>query len=320
MYEQLTEGQRYQISVLYAQGVSQSDTAKCIGVNKSTVSRELRRNSQASGYNPGKAHATAMNRRAGAAKRQVSESSVDFVEMALEWDWSPEQISSVASKVGLSVSHEWIYQHVQRDRAKGGELYRHLRQHKRRYRKGYGQRRPVIADAVSIEQRPTIVDERGRLGDWEADLVLGKQGSGAIVTLVERVSKLYLIKGVPSKEAAVVSEAIIEMLTPYKQECHTITFDNGREFSGHKDIAKALDADMYFAHPYASQERGLNENFNGLLRQYVPKGTDLKSVPEESLGHYQSLLNGRPRKCLDYEQPSVVFSKLRASPGVALRT
>lgn len=320
MYEQLTEGQRYQISVLRAQGVSQSETARCIGVHKSTVSRELKRNTQAQGYNPREAHVAALDRRACAAKRKVSEMAVAFVDMTLTWDWSPEQISSVAAKVGLSVSHEWIYQHVQRDRVGGGELYRHLRQHKRRYRKGYGQRRPVIADAVSIEQRPAIVDELGRLGDWEADLVLGKQGSGAIVTLVERVSKLYLIKGVPSKEASVVSEAIIEMLTPYKQECHTITFDNGREFSGHKDIAKALDAQMYFAHPYASQERGLNENFNGLLRQYVPKGTDLSEVSDESLGHYQALLNGRPRKCLDYEQPFVVFNKLRAASSVALRS
>lgn len=149
------------------------------------------------------------------------------------------------------------------DKARGGELYTHLRQGKRRYRKGYGQKRGGIRDAVSIELRPAVVDERERLGDWEADLVLGEQGTGAIVTLAERKSCIYLTKKVFSKDAVEVSNAIISLLSDYKDVCHTITFDNGLEFSEHKEIAKALEAEMYFAHPYASYERGLNETLTG---------------------------------------------------------
>ncbi|MNF75981.1 Integrase core domain protein [compost metagenome] len=310
-YQQLTEGQRYQIALLYGESFSCREIGLRVGVSKSTVSRELRRNSAPDGYAPDNAQRLCEQRRVMAAKRSVTQDAIDFVEFSLEWKWSPEQISAVTKVVGLSVSHEWIYQYVTADKARGGELYTHLRQGKRRYRKGYGQKRGGIRDAVSIELRPAIVDERGRLGDWEADLVLGKQGTGAIVTLAERKSRIYLTKKVFSKDAVEVSNAIISLLSDYKGACHTITFDNGLEFSEHKEIAKALEADMYFAPPYSSHERGLNENTNGLLRQYIPKGTDLRRVSEEDLTRYQRALNSRPRKCLGYRQPSVVFAELR---------
>lgn len=141
-------------------------------------------------------------------------------------------------------------------RSSGVELYKHLRQGKRRYRKGYGQKRGRLPDAVSIEQRPAAVDERGRLGDRKADLVLGKRGNYATVTLAERKSRIYLTKKVFSREAGEVSNAIISMLSDYKDVCHTITSDNGGEFSEHQSIAAALEAEMYFAHPYAPHERG----------------------------------------------------------------
>ncbi|NJD86278.1 IS30 family transposase [Candidatus Erwinia dacicola] len=153
-------------------------------------------------------------------------------------------MSAIGDIIGRPVSHEWIYQHVSGDKVQGGKLYKLLRQGKCRYRKGYGKKRSPIPDAVSIEQRPAMVDERSRVGDWEADLVLGKQGTGAIVTLVERKNRI---------------------LSGYKDVCHTITFDNGREFTRHKEVADALEAETYFAHPYASWQRGLNENTNGLL-------------------------------------------------------
>jgi IS30 family transposase len=310
-YQQLTEGQRYQIALLYGESFSYRDIALRVGISKSTVSRELRRNATPEGYTPENAQRLCEQRRMKAAKRSVSQSTIDFVEFALAWKWSPEQISAVAKVIGLSVSHEWIYQYVIADKSRGGELYTHLRQGKRRYRKGYGQKRGRIPDAVSIELRPAIVDERGRLGDWEADLVLGKQGTGAIVTLAERKSRLYLTKKVFSKDAVEVSNAIISLLSDYRDVCHTITFDNGLEFSEHKAIAKALEAECYFAHPYASHERGLNENTNGLLRQFIRKGTDLRTVSEADLAHYQGALNSRPRKCLGFRQPSVVFAELR---------
>ena len=310
-YQQLTEGQRYQIALLYKENCSCREIGQRIGVSKSTISRELRRNGTTAGYVAQHAHSQCEQRRGVAAKRSVSQSTIEFVEFALEWKWSPEQISAVAKLIGLSVSHEWIYQYVFADKSRGGVLYEHLRQGKRRYRKGYGQKRGGIPDAVSIELRPAIVDERARLGDWEADLVLGKQGTGAIVTLAERKSRIYLTKKVFSKDAMEVSKAIISMLSDYKDACHTITFDNGREFSEHKVIAEALEAEMYFAHPYSSQERGLNENTNGLLRQFIPKGTDLRTVSDEDLQRYQGALNSRPRKCLGFRQPSVVFAELR---------
>ncbi|WP_447088551.1 IS30 family transposase (plasmid) [Enterobacter asburiae] len=310
-YQQLTEGQRYQIALLYKEHCSYREIGQRVGVSKSTVSREIRRNATPDGYTPDNAQRLSEQRRMGAAKRSVSQSAIDFVEFALEWKWSPEQISAVAKVIGLSVSHEWIYQYVVADKANGGELYTHLLQGKRRYRKGYGQKRGRIPDAVSIELRPAIVDERSRLGDWEADLVLGKQGTGAIVTLAERKSRIYLTKKVFSKDAVEVSNAIISLLSDYRDACHTITFDNGLEFSEHKAIAKALETECYFAHPYASHERGLNENTNGLLRQFIRKGTDLRTVSEEDLERYQNALNSRPRKCLGFRQPSVVFAELR---------
>ncbi|EAR3732971.1 IS30 family transposase, partial [Salmonella enterica] len=278
---------------------------------KSTVSREVRRNGTDGSYSAAEAQQLSRARRQAAAKRFIGPDTVFYVEVGLGWKWSPEQISAVCRRIGSPVSHEWIYQYVQTDKANGGELYRHLRQGKRRYRKGYGTKRSPIPGAVSIEQRPTVVDERGRLGDWEADLVLGKQGTGAIVTLAERRSRIYLTKKVFSKDAGEVSSAIISMLSGYKDVCHTITFDNGGEFSEHQAIAEALEAEMYFAHPYAPHERGLNENTNGLLRQFIPKGTDLRTVSEEDLERYQGALNSRPRKCLGFRQPSVVFAELR---------
>lgn len=275
-YQQLTEGQRYQLSVLRAQGMSILATARAIGVHRSTLYRELRRNAGPQGYQPDNAHQHATHRRASAAKSRLSADVIQFVELTLAWWWSPEQISAVGKQIGLMVSHEWIYRHVAADKARGGQLYRHLRQGHKRYRKGASSLRSPIKEARSIDERPAIVDSRERLGDWEADTVLGKQGTGALVTLVERKSRLYLVKRVASKQAGVVRDAIIEMLTPYIEQVHTITFDNGGEFAEHKAIEEALGAETYFAHPYSSWERGLNENSNGLLRQFIPKGTDLR--------------------------------------------
>lgn len=139
---------------------------------------------------------------------------------------------------------------------------------------------------------------------------MGKQGSGAIVTLAERKSRLYLVKKISSKESGEVADAIIELLTPYREQCHTITFDNGQEFKQHQRIAAELDASAYFAHPYSAHERGLNENLNGLLRQYIPKGTNIASVTHDALTGYQAALNNRPRKCLDYYTPQQIFMRL----------
>ena len=251
-YQQLTQGLRYQIALLCEGKVSQAEIARRLGVCKSTVSRELRRNRSIDGYQPGVAQKLSTRRCKAAGKRRMHEGAVFFVEAALHWLWSPEQISAVGDIIGRPVSHEWVYQHVTSDKTQGGELYWLLRQGKRRYRKGYGKKRSPVPDTVSIEQRPAVVDASTRLGGWEADLVLGKQGTGAIVTLVERKSRIYLTKKVFSKDAAEVAAAIISMLSGYKDVCYTTTFDNGREFTPHKEIAAALETETYFTHPYAS--------------------------------------------------------------------
>lgn len=309
-YQQLTEGKRYQISVLLAQGFTPAAIARTIEVHRTTVYRELRRNNSEDGYDPGQAHHQALTRRSSSLKYTIPPDVVVYVEWALSLDWSPEQISEVGKVIGYRVSHEWIYRHVAADKASGGQLFRHLRQGHKRYRKGKNGTRSPIPNAVSIDERPPIVDTRERLGDWEADTVLGKQGTGVLVTLAERKSRLYLVQRVDSKRSEVVTKAIIDMLKPYKDNVHTITFDNGGEFAEHEEIAKSLEADMYFAHPYSSWERGLNENFNGLLRQYIPKGTDLRLVSDERVEQVQTRMNLRPRKCLGFKQPQKIFDEL----------
>lgn len=310
-YQQLTEGKRYQISALLAEGYSQARIARTIGVHPSTIGRELTRNRSGEGYEPKRAQQITARRRRTASKYTVSQTAVLFAELMLGHQWSPEQISHVGKKIGLALSHEWIYQYVARDKANGGELYKQLRQGRKRYRRGKQKVRSPILNAVSIDERPSIVAMRERLGDWEADTVIGKQGTGVFVTLAERKSRFYLVKRVASKHAAVVREALIDMLMPYKDSVHTLTFDNGGEFSEHEAVAEALDAKAYFAHPYSSWERGLNENFNGLLRQYFPKGMDLSDITEQEVRDVQNALNLRPRKCLGYKQPKVAFNELR---------
>ncbi len=309
-YQQLTEGQRYQISCLSTHGYSQAHIARELNVHRSTISRELRRNRGKQDYQPEQAHQLALRRRYDSGKYRVSEDTALFVRMTLLADWSPEQISALSKRIGYPVSHEWIYRYVASNKAQGGKLYKHLRQGHKRYRKGQQSKRCVIPNRVSIDERPSIVDERSRFGDWEVDTVMGKQGTGAIVTLAERKSRLYLVQKVSAKTANEVADAMIAMLAPYKKFVQSITSDNGSEFVGHERVSEALDTKIYFAHPYCSWERGLNENFNGLLRQYVRKGSDLTQVTDNMLALYQSKLNLRPRKCLDYRQPQVVFNEL----------
>ena len=312
-YRQLVEGQRYQIQAYLSQNLSQRKIADLLGVNPSTISRELKRNAVDQVYCPAQVQKTAKIRRIRAAKHEIPALTEFYVRCFIEADWSPEQISAVLRELDFPVSHEWIYQYISRDKQLGGILFKHLRQGKRKYRKGKHHNRLPIADARSIDLRPQEVDERLRLGDWEADTVLGKHGTGAIVTLAERKSRLYLIRRVDSKSSDDVTDAIIDMLTPHKELVKTITFDNGGEFAQHKKIEKELQAMTYFAHPYSSWERGLNENFNGLLRQYVPKGSDLRLVTNDDLEMIEKKLNLRPRKCLGFKQPQKVYEDLKAA-------
>jgi len=309
-YKQLIEGQRYQIEAYLREGFSYREIGKRLQVSHSTISREVRRNRiRDNHYLPEVAHAKTVKRRGQAAKYSVPALTITFVEFGLSQKWSPEQIAGVGKIIGHSVSHEWIYGYIQRDKLRGGKLFKQLRHGHRKYRKGSRAKRVIIPNRVGIECRPAIVNKKKRFGDWEADTVLGKNGTGAIVSLVERKSKLYLIRKVPAKTAADVGRAMVGMLWRYRGHVRTITADNGAEFCAHALVADKLKTDIYFANPYSSWERGLNENFNGLLRQYIRKGTDLRTVTDKQIADVERAL--RPRKCLGFKQPALVFKQLR---------
>jgi len=304
-YTQLTHTQRYQISALLKIGHLQTEIAKAIGVHKSTISREIRRNRGKRGYRPKQAHQFTIARR-DKAKSRITDKDWELIEELICLDWSPEQISDCCRKEQeLQISHEWIYQYIYRDKRNGGTLWKHLRCRKKR-KKRYGSydKRGQIPNRTSIDERPQVVEDRSRLGDWEADTIIGKGKKGAIVTLVDRKSR-YLRMGLVSKRTKeAVKEMIITLLADFP--VHTITCDNGKEFAGHEDIAKALEASIYFAHPYASWERGTNENTNGLIRQYIPKDTKFSELTHEDISFVENRLNTRPRKCLSFNPP-VVF-------------
>ena len=230
--------------------------------------------------------------------------------MLIRLDWSPEQISGrLKAEHDMQVSHEWIYQHILADKLTGGTLHKHLRcQKKRRKRYGSYDRRGKLPNRVSIDARPEIVDQRERLGDWEIDTIIAKGQQNALLSLTERKSRLALLRKISRRTAQAVKLASLHLLDPLDRPVHTITADNGKEFAHHELIAQHLQADFYFAHPYAAWERGANENMNGLVRQYFPKDTDFASVSDEEVDLVIQKLNMRPRKSLDFKTPFEVFS------------
>jgi len=314
-YQQLSYEQRCQLSVLNRSGFSQRAIAVSIGVSQSAVSRELARNSGQRGYRHKQAQdKSRQRRRASKGPTIMVPEVVKLIDSKLELDWSPEQISGWLEKdQKLLISHESIYLHVWRDKKLGGDLYQHLRQQGKKYdkRRNGKSTRGQIINRVSIDERPDIVDQKSRVGDWEIDTVIGKGHSGALVTIVERKTKFTLSSQVMNKSAATVTQATIELLKPYKDLVHTITADSGKEFAYHEQISKALKAKVYFAHPYSSWERGLNENTNGLLRQYFPKSTDFKQVTQGEVRSAVRRLNNRPRKQLNYSTPSELMESVR---------
>ena len=308
-YAQLTQDQRYHIYALKKTGSSQSFIAKEIGVHKSTISRELSRNCGGRGYRPKQAQEFAVTRLQSRSRSRISAVTWGLVESFLRLDYSPEQVSGYLKLTsGPSVSHERIYQHVYADKRAAGDLHKHLRcQKKRRKRYGAYSRRGIIPGRTGIEVRPVIVDSRIRIGDWEADTIIGSRQHQAIVTLVERKSRYTVMKKVDRKTAEKVKAATVDKLGPIKKAVCTITSDNGTEFAEHEAIAKALGADFYFAHPYHAWERGTNENTNGLIRQYFPKGMDFSNITDEEIDFVMERLNNRPRKILGFRTPNQVL-------------
>ena len=317
-YKQLTREERYQIYALKTAGHNQVEIAEVIGRHKSTISRELARNRGLRGYRPKQANSFAINRRQAKASQRISSAAWIRVRRLLREEWSPEQISNwLRLEENTCISPEWIYQHILQDKEAGGTLYTNLRcQKQRKKRYGTSERRGQLKGRVSIDERPEVVDKRSRIGDWEVDTVIGKQGGAVLVTLVERKTRWSVLAKAPNRTAREVSSVILDHLQPLSSQVKTLTYDNGKEFALHQDIAKGLDACGYFAHPYHSWERGLNENTNGLVRQYFPKGQDLSGVTDAEVQSVMDKLNNRPRKCLGFKTPNQVFFGI--NPPVAL--
>jgi IS30 family transposase len=307
-YHQLTREQRYQIYALQKAGHRNAEIAQVIGVHKSTVGRELQRNCGAKGYRPHQAHQRALGRRCR-DRRRLGAKEWRQVERLLRRDWSPQQIRGrLKRERAFSISHEWIYQHVLADQRSGGDLYRHLRCQKK-YHKRYGHydRRGKLPNPRSIDERPVVVAQRRRVGDWEGDTMSGRGRRGGLLTLTERKSRYTLLARLPQRSPLLIERHLCRLLGALPQKVHTLTSDRGPEFQAHERIEQRLGLKYYFAHPYAAWERGTNENGNGLLRQYFPKGRNLLTATQGEVQRAQNRLNWRPRQCLDFQTPAEVF-------------
>ena len=326
-YHQLTRDQRCQLCALKNSGESVADIARQLTVHRSTIYRELNRNGDDQGYDYQQAQEMAYERKRTivSCKYKMSEELIIFIESMLQQQWSPEQIAGWLKKqLGSQiVSHETIYKYIWANKRKGGKLYKELRHQGKKYNKRGSDKagRGCIPGRVDIAERPMIVEEKSRLGDWEIDTIIGKEHKGAIVTMVERHSKFTLLAKVPNKTALEVKGALIRKLKDLTGCVHTLTADNGKEFAAHQEIAQELGASVYFARPYHSWERGLNEHTNGLVRQYLPKCERLDVVVDEAVQMIENLLNNRPRKVLQFNTPIEVFNRRRTESAiVALHT
>ena len=328
MYKQLTSQQRSQIFALLQRKTPRKEIALIVGCSQSTLSRELRRNSTSKGnYLWDKAHAKAMERRKRATSNSTKDPCIvwEALNLLREEDWSPEQISADMKSRGKEISHELIYRHIRADQT--GQLASHCR-HKMKYnRHGRPDRTTKvrnIPDRVSIHQRPVEADGT-RFGDWEMDTIVGKDGKGAIVTLTERSTNMILMERLPhGKHPEPLAKAVIRMLFPYRHTIRSITTDNGSEFCAHKLISRALapkgtkDPNLvFFADSYSSWQKGAIENANKLIRQYIPKGTDLSTLTDAFIRKIQHKINRRPRKKLNFQSPKSVFFRQIANFALA---
>ena len=331
-YNHLTLPEREIIYKMHLDGKSLARIGRVLGRDKSTISKELRRNRVDGHYAPHTAHQLAEDRRLACKPLKMEHEPLRrFVEDHLLLCWSPEQIAGrlpldYPQDHRMHLSHETIYQWVavNRDYVQG-DLHTYLRQahRKRRRRRGTRDRRGQIVGRVGIECRPKIVDERSRLGDWESDTVMGKGRSGCLATHVDRKSRYTILARLADRKAGTFNRHSIRAFRRHQRQVsvlplHTLTADNGKEFAGFKKLEEALELDIYFADPYHACQRATNENTNGLVRQFFPKKTDFGWITYKEVLRVEDLLNHRPRKCLGYRTPYEVLHN-KAAP-VALQT
>ena len=328
-YKRLGVDDRIQIQVLTKRSVSDAEIARELKVHRSTVGRERRRNKVEGKYYYHLAQACAEKRQRERRRRPSKMTPVmaAFLEEKLRLGWSPEQIGGWLKHRQTElppISYERIYWYVWRNKMNGGSLYRHLRRCGHRYRR-FGarfdftrSRKGPIAGRVDIGQRPAIVEEKSRVGDWELDTMVGSQRKGAMVSMVERGSKLVRLALVAESKSEIVASAIERSLAKDIDKVLTLTMDNGPEFARHRIFGAALDAATFFARPYHAWERGLNEHTNGLVRQYFPKATDFTAISQTEVHRVEELLNNRPRAVLAFRTPLEIFSNPQLLEPVAL--
>lgn len=313
-YHQITSGERYMLSALRKQGLSASQIARELGRHPSTISRELRRNRCNDGrYRPSKADSRTRSRRSR-SRRNRRFGLMDFrlVESMLPHFWSPEQIAGeLKLRRVLSISHETIYQHIWRNKRHGGRLYEYLRCAGKQRRKRYGRydSRGRLAGKRNISERPASVEDRQQLGHWEIDTVMGTGSKDCIVTLVERKTGYTLIGKLRDRTKAELTKRTVWLINKHPGRFLTVTADNGTEFHDYKRIEEQTGVPFYFANPHHSWERGTNENTNGLIRQYLPKGTSMQSVTQYDCALIANALNSRPRKRLGFRTPKECFNE-----------
>lgn len=307
-YHQLTSEERYALSTLRKQGFSQAAIARALGRHRSTVSREVRRNSRdGRAYRPALADDYARWRRSRSRRNQrFGPSHWQLVQARLEDEWSPEQIAGRLRLQGrLSISHETIYRHIWEDRRRGGNLYRHLRGSQKKRRKRYGRydSRGRLAGKRPITERPPGAENRSRVGHLEGDTVMGNSDKHCVLTLVDRKTGFVMIGKLEARTVEATNRRAIALIRTAPRQTRTITADNGTEFHGYMAIENATGASFYFAAPYHSWERGTSENTNGLIRQYLPKRMSMAHVTQRDCSRIARKLNTRPRKRLGYRTP-----------------
>ncbi len=323
-YRQLTSEERYMLAALRRQGLNRAEIARLLGRHRSTVCRELGRNStRADGRYRASTAQERTNGRRSRSRRNQRFSAADFalVEQLLCRQWSPEQVAGHLRRLGLlSVSHETIYRHVWRDKREGGTLYTHLRGARKRRRKRYGayDSRGRLAGKRLISERPAEVESRGRVGHWEAATVAGSGSRDCVVTLVERQTGLVMIGKLGDRTAAGLSRRVTRLVRRHGGAFETVTADNGTEFHDYQRIEGLTGVAFYFARPYHSWERGSNENANGLIRQYLPKGMSMAGLTQHQCNAIARRLNTRPRKRLGFRTPLECFNE--SSVSVALQS
>ena len=320
----LTLEQRYQISAL--RHLKPAQIARQIGKHRSVVTRELARNATSrAAYQPHIAQKAYHNRRAKNATK-LNPAMITTIEEGLKRQWSPDQIKGRCQQQNQPMlCRASIYHYIWHEQAQGGRLYTNLRHANRPYRKRYGKpdRRTKVAKRAakpSIDDRPAVVGQKTRFGDWELDTVIGSNHKGVLVTLTERTTNFLLMRRIDDKSAQKTQVAIIDLLGKSGLPVHTLTSDNGTEFADYQLIAQALKADFYFAHPYHAWERGANEHNNKLIRQFIPKALDFSQMPASEVDTYQDRLNDRPRKKLNYSTPSEQVKAILSTPIVAFQT